>query len=399
MKHRTYIPKLEDYMKALEQNRVFSCEDEHFIGFKYNDPTTYSRDWDDVTLNARGIAFDKKTGEIVARPFFKFFNYQELINGNGEKTEILEKSEAHGFHFNAGLKFRVMDKLDGSLGIIFWNKYDKKWQVKTGGSFNSDQAVWAQKWFDEHVDTSIMYHNLTYCVEILCDADLHPISYDKEELVLLSVILNATGEELPLEDIQKSAKHMGIRTADIIEFQNFDEVIPYATALPKDKEGVVVTFENGFKVKLKGKEFLDLQRIFHSYSEKTIWEKFSFIVKAEIGHDSYGEACRGLLADFLEYIEKIPEEMPDLAKYADNLTATFFADLLACKNTAMKLTAEHTDRKEIWEAAQTETEKKYLLPAVMGMVSTILKMGKENVVWEDLCTTKVKETIYRALKP
>ena len=156
-----------------------------------------------------------------------------------------------------------------------------------------------------------------------------------------------------------------------------------------------MTFENGFKVKLKGKEFLDLQRIFHSYSEKTIWEKFSFIVKAEIGHDSYGEACRG----FLEYIEKIPEEMPDLTKYAEHLSATFFADLVACKKTAMKLTAEHTDRKEIWEAAQAETEKKYLLPAVMGMVSTILKMGRENVIWEDLCTTKVKDTIYRALKP
>lgn len=395
MEHRTYIPKLEDYMKALEENRVFSCEDEHFIGFKYNDPTVYSQDWDDVTLNARGIAFDKKTGEIVARPFFKFFNYQELINGIGEKTEIFEKSEAHGFHFNAGLKFRVMDKLDGSLGIIFWNKYDNKWQVKTGGSFNSDQAVWAQKWLDEHVKTADMMKSFTYCVEILCDADLHPISYDKEELVLLSVISNVSGEELLLKDIETCAESMGIRYAEVIQFQNFDEVIPYATALPKDKEGVVVTFENGFKVKLKGKEFLDLQRIFHSYSKKTIWERFSFIVKAEFGHDYYGEACR----DFLEFIEKIPEEMPDLTKYAENLSATFFADLVACKKTAMKLTAEHADRKEIWEAAQTETEKKYLLPAVMGMVSTILKMGRENVIWEDLCTTKVKEIIYRALKP
>lgn len=395
MKHRTYIPKLEDYMKALEQQRVFSCEDEHFIGFKYNAPTVYSQDWDDVTLNARGITFDKKTGEIVARPFFKFFNYQELINGIGEKTEILEKSEAHGFHFNAGLKFHVMDKLDGSLGIIFWNKYEKRWQVKTGGSFNSDQAIWAQKWFDEHVDTTCMYPNLTYCVEILCDEDLHPISYAKEELVLLSVIMNVSGDDLPLEYMQKSAKNMGIRIAEVLEFQNFDEVIPYATSLPNDKEGVVVTFDNGFKVKLKGKEFIELQKIFHSYSEKTIWEKFVFIVKVEIGHDSYGEARR----DLLEYIAKIPEEMPALTKYAENLSATFFDDLVLCEKTALKLTAEHTDRKEIWEAAQAETEKKYLLPAVMCMVSTILKMGSKNVIWEDLCTTKVKYIIYRALKP
>ena len=75
-----YLPKLQDFMKALEQNRVFACEDEHFIGFKYNEPTVISRDWDDVTLNARGIVFDKATGDIVARPFFKFFNGSSYSN-------------------------------------------------------------------------------------------------------------------------------------------------------------------------------------------------------------------------------------------------------------------------------------------------------------------------------
>ena len=391
-----YTPQLKDYMKALEDNRVFSCEDEHFIGFKYNDPTTYAQDWDKVTLQARGIAFDKVTGEIVARPFFKFFNYQELINGEGQKTNILNLCEQNGFHFNPAMKFRVMDKLDGSLGIIFWNQYDRKWQVKTGGSFNSDQAIWAQKWFDKNVNTNFMMKDHTYCVEILSDEDLHPISYDKEELVLLSVISNITGEEMSLSEIEHEADKMGIRTADVVEFDSFDDVIPYATNLPKDKEGVVVTFDNGFKVKLKGKEFLELQRAFHNLTEKTVWEQLAFVVNARIGSDEYAKDCQ----PYIDYIESIPEEMTDLHDYADHVLAEFFSRLVEVCNLAIQIVKSEKERKLQWEMANRICTNKDLLPAVMKAIGNLSKFdeGYEFHKFE-IITPPVREVIYKSLKP
>ena len=391
-----YTPQLKDYMKALEDNRVFSCEDEHFIGFKYNDPTTYAQDWDKVTLQARGIAFDKVTGEIVARPFFKFFNYQELINGEGQKTNILNLCEQNGFHFNPAMKFRVMDKLDGSLGIIFWNQYDRKWQVKTGGSFNSDQAIWAQKWFDKNVNTNFMMKDHTYCVEILSDEDLHPISYDKEELVLLSVISNITGEEMSLSEIEHEADKMGIRTADVVEFDSFDDVIPYATNLPKDKEGVVVTFDNGFKVKLKGKEFLELQRAFHNLTEKTVWEQLAFVVNARIGSDEYAKDCQ----PYIDYIESIPEEMTDLHDYADHVLAEFFSRLIEVCNLAIQIVKSEKERKLQWEMANRICTNKDLLPAVMKAIGNLSKFdeGYEFHKFE-IITPPVREVIYKSLKP
>lgn len=391
-----YTPKLEDYKKALVDNTVFSCEDEHFIGFKYNEYCVYHECWDEVTLQARGIAFDKVTGEIVARPFFKFFNYQELINGEGQKTNILNLCEQNGFHFNPSMKFRVMDKLDGSLGIIFWNQYDRKWQVKTGGSFNSDQAIWAQKWFDKNVNAVSMKKDHTYCVEILCDEDLHPISYDKEELVLLSVISNITGEEMSLYEIEHEADKMGIRTADVVEFDSFDDVIPYATNLPKDKEGVVVTFDNGFKVKLKGKEFLELQRAFHNLTEKTVWEQLAFVVNARIGSDEYAKDCQ----PYIDYIESIPEEMTDLHDYADHVLAEFFSRLVEVCNLAIQIVKSEKERKNQWEMANRICTNKDLLPAVMKAIGNLSKFdeGYEFHKFE-IITPPVREVIYKSLKP
>lgn len=382
----TYQPKLEDYIKATEENRLFMCEDEHYVGFKYNEPTVFSHDWDDVTLQARGIAFDKQTGEIVARPFFKFFNYQELINGEGVKTDIFDACDRCGFIFEASQKFRVMDKLDGSLGIIFWDKYGQRWQVKTGGSFSSDQAIWAQKWFDQHVNTTNMLQTHTYCVEILCDEDLHPISYPKEELVLLSVISNVSGQELPLADIEFSAQSMGIRSAEVIKFNSFDEVIPYATNLPKDKEGVVVTFENGFKCKIKGEEFLRLQRAFHSFDKKHVWEALE-------GNWYEPDPDKIDENPYIKYVETIPEEMPDLREYAEKLLADFWAKYVWCKQLAEQALQLKETRREQYEYVKKtcdESGEGQLVGAVMCFVSN----GAQHSVSNKICSQ-----IYKSLKP
>ena len=378
-----YFPKLEDYMKALEDNKVFACEDEHFIGFKYNAPTTYYHYWDDVTLNARGIAFDKATGEIVARPFYKFFNYQELINGEGVRTDILDKMEACGFKFDAAQSFRVMDKLDGSLGIVFFDKYADKWRVKTGGSFASDQAIWAQRWFDKNVNLSELVKGFTYMFEILYDADVHPISYDKEEMVLLGICENQTGKELTLSALQDAGKNLGVRVADVIEFQNFDEVIPYATNLPNTKEGVVVTFKNGFKVKIKGKEFLELQRKFHNLTPTFIYECFDIHT---------GEVPT-------EVLQEIPEEMPELKTYAKGLQQTFKGLCAVACNLAINSRTKGSTRREWYEWVSKKTTElgiKELTGAVMRCVSE-LEHGKTLMI--ETLPDSILEMVYKTLKP
>ena len=44
--------------------------------WNYSRTCQYDRLWDDVTLNCRGLVLDNE-GNVIAKPFPKFFNYEE----------------------------------------------------------------------------------------------------------------------------------------------------------------------------------------------------------------------------------------------------------------------------------------------------------------------------------
>jgi hypothetical protein len=67
--------------------------------WNYSEKVQYEGLWDEITLMCRGLVTDKD-GNVVARPFKKFFNLEE-----GKHTPTSD--------------FDVYMKLDGSLGILF----------------------------------------------------------------------------------------------------------------------------------------------------------------------------------------------------------------------------------------------------------------------------------------
>ena len=97
----------------------------------YSKTCTYAGEWDEVTLAARGLVVDKDAN-IVARPFIKFFNKEEL-----EQREVLINNPLID-KIPTDLPFETFDKMDGSLGILFW--YDGEWIFASRGSFTSAQA-------------------------------------------------------------------------------------------------------------------------------------------------------------------------------------------------------------------------------------------------------------------
>jgi RNA ligase len=45
--------------------------------WNYSESVQYEKKWDEITLSCRGLVTDND-GNVVARPFSKFFNYEEL---------------------------------------------------------------------------------------------------------------------------------------------------------------------------------------------------------------------------------------------------------------------------------------------------------------------------------
>src|SRR3972149_3073306 len=94
--------------------------------WNYTPKAQFSRYWTDETMMARGLITDLE-GNVIARPFRKFFNYSEHT-GEDSKLPSLPMET-----------FEVFDKLDGSLGILYWRGETP--YIATRGSFSSDQAI------------------------------------------------------------------------------------------------------------------------------------------------------------------------------------------------------------------------------------------------------------------
>lgn len=309
------LPSLQEFLEAEKNGRISAHRQGHLVGFKYTNETIYAEDWDEVTLNARGITFNELTGEVVARPFKKFFNYQEFFDGEGNHSSLYNKLPPEWLPNLQG-PARYWEKLDGSLGIVFYNPFTKKWQIKTGGSFDSDQAKWGQKWYDNHYGNNYCFDtSKTYLYEIISPDDIHPIRYDYEGLVLLSIIDNESGEEMNPKVIELSAEEFDVRFPMTYEFNNFVEAVEWAKKLPKTHEGLVITFKNGFKCKAKSDEWCQLAKMFEGMTKWNVWvaydcEKDMFHAHVD-KHNGYKPVDDEILF--------IPEELGEIREYAESV--------------------------------------------------------------------------------
>ena len=241
--------------------------------WNYTEKVQYENLWDEVTLMCRGLVTDNE-GDIVATPFQKFFNIEE---GKFEPTE----------------KFEVYEKMDGSLGIVFW--YEGQWVVATRGSFTSDQAIKAREILRKY-NTDIMFRHLTFCFEIIYPENRIVLDYgDDEKLVLLGTF-NKDGKEVDSEiwsqwgfDVVK--KYDGIK-----DFRELKSMIK------DNQEGFVVKFSNGNRIKVKGLEYLRLHNIMTNVTTTGIWEYLK-----------NGEDVMELLKDVPdEFYKKIKSYVQDL---------------------------------------------------------------------------------------
>lgn len=218
------------------------------ILWKYTRKVQYENKWDNITTQMRSVITDTK-GNIIARPFPKFFNYNQLPSvGLSVPNE----------------EFDVFEKVDGSLIITFW--YDNKWMCASTGSFTSDYVVKANELLQNY-PTFQLLPNLTYCFELLWTEHIIVIKPEKDDLILIGALNTDTGEDVDIHNDYYSNFNVVKKYNGITDITKLTEIFDGT-----NREGFVVKFKSGFRCKIKYNEYLRLHKIMTNCSNIDIWE-------------------------------------------------------------------------------------------------------------------------------
>jgi len=220
--------------------------------WNYTEKVQYEGLWDEITLQTRGLVTDDE-GNVVARPFKKFFNIEEK-------------------KFTATEEFEVYEKMDGSLGILFF--YEGKWIVATRGSFTSDQAVKAQEILKSKYIVESIPKGYTTLFEIIFPENHIVVDYgDEESLVVLGMTSRMSGKEMDYDSLLNVHNESGMSV--VKKYDGINDYKQLKEMVKNDQEGFVVKFSNGDRVKVKGVEYLRLHKIMANLSTTAVWEVLS----------------------------------------------------------------------------------------------------------------------------
>lgn len=293
--------------------------DGNLITFNYTAKAQYEGRWNFFERVSRGLIVNRKTGEVVARAFDKFFNWME----RGEKA--------------SGHIVSVTEKLDGSLGILY--RLDGGYRIATRGAFHSDQAEWATQFLSSHHDLAGLADELTLLFEIVYPENRVVVDYrGREALVLLAARNRYTGAYLPFfPDVYELGTKYGLPLPKVHSFNNITEIIERTGSLDISEEGYVVEFSDGTRWKFKGDKYLELHRLIFGLSfKKTLAAVASGSVdyiRSQIPDEFLGE-----FTGWVEQIGSVVEEIKGRVQRAFNA-----APRSSRKDFALWVQANHKD--------------------------------------------------------
>ena len=252
------IVKDETYIVEHE----FQIEDQKFYSYRYI--LLLSDYWkqNEYYQECRGITFDKN-GNIVSRPFKKFYN----LNENPSNTK-------ESFDWNNVAA--IYEKIDGCLisTLIVNNKV----YFKTKADNETDEAKDCQEWFNNHLKKEELSsaikiaHHLNYTpIFEFVSPHRHLLGYKEFNLYFLCLRNNITGELLfertnPL--VAEIVKNLNVdienKKETIFKDLSGEELLKSIENYQENteqEEGVVVYFNDGKVVKCKTKWFFEVKNL------------------------------------------------------------------------------------------------------------------------------------------
>jgi len=284
--------------------------------------------WSEFTILCRGLLIDPKAKRIVATSFPKFWNFHQLSEGIQQHIAAQLKTSDDNDDDDAERKesiseHGVFEKLDGSLGICFWCEYSNRWRICTRGNFASTQALWAT----EHLGEKLKQHGgkkkttlekgCSYLFEIIYKANQIGVDYGDFEGLALIAAYNEKGYEFHYESLTQLATDLDLRVTQCYtaQYGDVEALLAAREQIDANQEGFVLRLANGFRVKFKGKEYLNaLKRKKYSSPDKLKRRVKAMVLKdgvlekdsvlKEFEDEFHGEVGKAFDEAFAEFLSK-----------------------------------------------------------------------------------------------
>jgi hypothetical protein len=222
--------------------------------YNYTEQTQFSRAFNEVNSLCRGLVISDDGG-IAARPFKKFFNFEELK----EKTASFSPDNIQ----------EIWTKEDGSLIVTFW--WEGSWNTITRGSWSSDQAIAAPNLLSKRFLCGANRAK-TYLFELVGPSNINVVrNYKKDSLILLGAIDTESAVESTADEIRAYGEIFGFSIPNLWKAREFSYDIIKNNINP-NFEGVVLKNKWGERCKIKTDTYVQLHKILTGLSASGIFK-------------------------------------------------------------------------------------------------------------------------------
>ena len=200
-----------------------------------------------IRRECRGLIFDTATGNLISRPYHKFFNA-----GEREETAI-NKINLYEPHV-------VLEKLDGSMIRPIPTKEGFRLATKAGitdVAMNAEYFIADKKHYSQFIHKCFQ-RNITPIFEWCSRKNRIVVDYPEDQLILTAMRYVSDGNYVHYDAMKNYASARDIpvvKAVDGLAVQNIDLFVKQVREWDYG-EGVVLRFDNGHMVKVKADEYV-----------------------------------------------------------------------------------------------------------------------------------------------
>lgn len=266
-----------------------------------------------IVNECRGLILDSANNwDVVAAPFWRFFNAEE------DCAAEIDWDSAH-----------VQEKLDGSLMILYYYKYE--WFVATkqsptaSGNMGTEETTFAEMFWSLLSKETLakLRPNLTYMFEMMTPENRVVVHQTDRKLVLLRGRERISLKEISAAGICGLLPKCEITPVGDYPLTSIEEVNKAAEAIdPMKGEGFVVVDANNNRIKIKSPKYVQIHRLKDGFNTRRIIELIQMGETNEIlaYFPEYREQYRSIenqLGVLIAYLQMIYDRYKDLESHKD----------------------------------------------------------------------------------